>query len=821
MNPISDLRAAARSIGHAKGLLAFATATLGAGIGVNTALFTLLDAVLLRPVPGVVHSGDLVRILRSLDGTVQGNQSYPDYLDCRNARSFAGLAAERLVSIRMAGPPAELAPGAIVTGNYFQVMGARPLLGRLLDASDDEGIDTHPVVVLSEAFWRQRFGADENIVGRNLSLNGYRFTVAGVARAPFAGVEFGQPTALWMPISMVRQAMTRNRNYDFLGNRRAGWLTFYGRLWPETRLEAAQSELTGTARRLESIYPATNRGRSFVVAANAGMSPERRESMRALLTLLTAGAGLVLLIACGNVGNLMLARAAGRVREMAIRMSLGAGRGDLLRQLAFESAIYGLAGGAAGVLMAWWTLPFLEHIALPQGTNLAASVIDARVLLFDIASVTTAVFLFGSAPAWFILRQQGLSGLYRATADESRAGTRPMGVWVVSQVALSFALVASAAMVLGSMRKIVAIDPGYRPRGIVVAAMDLSLTGYSPERGTQFFADLSEAVSSLPGVRSATVAKSSPAVDWSDRVAVFADGSVPAGTAGYSRAPGAMTVDRNIVAPGYFRTLGIPLLTGRDFAWSDRRSQIPVAIVSRSLAERLWPGEDPRGKRIVIPIDGEPLPSPTEIIGVAADARYRSVLNGPAPLLYTPIAQQYDSIGRLMASVEGNPAPLKAAIRQAIQRADPELPVLSLSTIQEQIESSLWQRRAAAALLSLCGLLAAGLACAGIYAVLAYATARGRRDVAIRMALGARPSAVLAGVLARTVKLTALGIAAGLPLAIWAKPGLKTLLYDAGPVAPAALSSAGAVFLAVALAAGFVPARRAATIDPVASLRQQ
>ncbi|MBI3695869.1 MAG: ABC transporter permease, partial [Acidobacteria bacterium] len=718
--------------------------------------------------------------------------------------------------------PAQLVPAAIVTGNYFRVLGVKAALGRLLDPEDDRTPGAHPVVVLSHGFWERQFGKDPSIVGRTLTLNGHPFTVIGVATAPFEGLAFGESTAIWMPMMMVRQVLTRDPSYRWLSERRAGWLTWYGRLKPGIRLETAQAELDTIARRLEALYPQTNRGRGIQINANPSMTLQQRAQIRNLLGLLSAALGVVLLVACGNVANLLLVRATSRLREFAIRLALGADRRILLRQQFAESLLLSLAGGALGLTLAPWMLPLLRNVWSAQQLELAGSaVLDLRVLAFTLAASLLTALLFGLAPAWRAGQVDVSAALKGGSTQTGRRRGRFEQFWVIAQVTLSVALVTGGSLVLRSMQRIVAIDPGYQPERVVMAMVDLSILGYSEESGRQFFLALLERVSALPGVRSASLGKSSPALDWSDRVTVFRQGEAPAAATRYEQEPGAFLVDRNTIAPGYFRTLGIPLLAGRDFTPADRAGAPAVSILSQALAERLWPGQDPLGRRLVAPVEGRPLPTPLEVIGVAADSRYRSVLQEPPLLLYIPLLQNYDSIGRVMVAVDGDPRSFSGALRQAIQQADPELPVWTVNTMEEQMERSLWRERAVASLLSFFGVLAIALACAGIHGVLAHAVARETRSIGIRMALGADRGHVLRRVVGQALALTAAGIAAGLPLALWAKPLLAAFLYGIGAVEPVVVAGVPLLFLLVAIAASLLPAWRAARIDPAVALREE
>ncbi len=792
---------------------------LGFGIGANTALFSLFRATLLRPIPGVKESDTIVRLRRTQNGRAQGNQSYPDYLDFRDqSKTVTDLVAERLVPLRMGGRPAQVLNGAIVTANYFRALGVRAASGRLFGADDDQGPAAR--VVLSEAFWRRHFGGEPQAVGSTVMLNGYPFTIIGVAAAPFAGVEAGERTEVWMPVTMVSQAMPRNAGYPFLSDRRAGWLTWYGRLRPGiTRAQAAR-EWDGIAAQLERLYPQSNSGRRFEINPHASMSPERRAEVSRLLGLLLGAVCLVLLVACGNAANLLLTRAAARAREMAIRMALGASRGALLRQLVAESLLLVLTGAAVGLLLAPWLIDILAKIWRQPVENLF--VLDWGLLGFALLISLLCVLVCGLAPAWSASSTNVAAVLKDASQGAGRKRVRIQRVFVVAQVALSVALLGVSSLVLGSMRRILAIQPGYQARGVVIATMDLSLLGYSRDSGTKFFLDLVRHVSEIPGVRSATLGKSSPAVDWSDRVNVFRLHEAPVQGIREEQAPNAIRTDRNVVAPAYFATLQIPLVAGREFTMADRQGAAPVAIVSRALANRLWTGQNAIGRQILMPVEGQVQATvPLEVIGVAEDSRYRSVLEEPPLLLYVPLLQNYDSIARLMIAVDGPAADFKEPVRRAIQQFNPDLPLRAVSTMEEQIEQSLWQRRAAASVLSLFGALALGLACTGIHGVVAYTTARKTREIAIRMALGSGRAKILRQTAGDAARLALIGIAIGIPLAAWAKPAVADLLYRAEGMTATAFILVTLLFVGIALLASALPARRAASIDPGSVLRHE
>jgi predicted permease len=804
-----------RSLRQTPGLSITIVLLLGFGIGANTALFSLCRALLLRPIPGVRDSGELVRVRRTQYGHSQGNQSYPDYIAFRDrSKTIVGLAAERLVSLRLAGPAAQIVQGAAVTGNYFQVLGATAAAGRLLGTDDDRIPGGHPVVVVSEAFWRRQFAGNPQAVGAAINLNGYPFTIVGVVAAPFEGVDSGERTAIWMPVMMVKQAMPRSSGYPFLQDRGAGWLTWYGRLRAGVTPAGVEREWNAIAARLEAQYPTTNHGRRWEVDDHASMDRERRGSMSRLVGLLFAAVCLVLLIACGNVANLLLARGAGRAREMAIRLALGAGRAVLIRQLLAESLLLALAGGTLGLTLAPWMTSVLSKV----WNQSLAFVVDGQVLGFALAASLLCVLVCGLAPAWAASSTNVATVLKDGTPGSGRG--RLQRTFVVAQLALSVALVAAGALVLGSMRRIVSIQPGFE-KNVVMISMDLSLLGYSADRATQFFTDLARHAAAMPGVHSVSLGKSSPAVDLSDRVNVYRTGEIPAEGFAEEQAANAIRADRNTVAPSYFATLGIPLIAGRDFTAADRAGSALVAIVSQALAKRLWRGGNAIGRQLLMAADARTAPMPLEVIGVAADAHYRSVLDEPPPVLYIPLLQNYDSVSRLMVAVNGAAADFKEPLRRAVQQFHPDLPVRPTSTVQEQIDQSLWQRRAAADVLALFGLLALVLTCTGIHGVVAHSTARRAREIGIRMALGAKRGDVLREIAGRAVRMALAGIAIGIGLAAWAKPAVANYLYGAEDVNAITFGAVAVLFVAIALLAAALPARRAASIDPALALRME
>ena len=808
MEMIRNLSLAIRTLRKSPGLSLTVVLLLAFGIGANSAMYSVLHAVLLRPIPGVERPEELVRVRRTQNGRVQSNQSYPDYLDFRDrTTTLAGLAAERTGQMLLAGPSAQMVPASIVSGNYFQVLGVRAAAGRLLNPEDDRVPGGHSVAVLSEVYWRRQYAGDPQAIGKTIVLNRHPFTIVGIAAAPFEGVLYGEASAVWIPMTMVRQFVTRVLDDRLLTMRSAGWLTFYARV-RGGNVGAAQAEMNTIAAQLEARYPESNQGRRFELNPNPGMTVDSRANLRNLLGLLQAAVCLVLLIACGNVATLMLARAAARSREMAIRLAVGAGRGALVSQVMTENALLGAAGAGLGLMLAPWMRSLLRAVWGGPEIELAyTSGVDPRVLGFTLGVSMLSVMLFGLAPALSAARTD--PGSVLKTAGPRAGGGRLQRIWVIAQVTISVALVAGGALVLRSMQRIVAVDPGYQPDRVWISSMDLSILGYSAERGTEFFAGLLARAEALPGVRAASLAKSSPAVDWSDRLPLARPGE-----------GASVTADRNVIGPGYFRTLGITLLAGREFGASDSRGSAPVAIVSRSLAARLWPGQDPIGKQVVQAPEHSERPAPLQVVGVAADSHYRSVLEDAPPILYIALYQNYDSISRLMVSTAG-PASLRTVLPGLIQQMDPELPVRPAVTMREQLAQSVWRQRAAAGLLGFFGLMALALACAGIHGVVAYSTARRTREIGIRMALGAGRTKVLRQVMGEGLSYALAGVVLGLPLAFLARPALRAFLFQAQAVEPVAVVGVPMVFVVVAMAATVLPARRAAAVDPAVALREE
>ncbi|MEK6284811.1 MAG: ABC transporter permease [Acidobacteriota bacterium] len=816
-----DLRYAARLLTKSPGVTATAIIALALGIGANTAMFSLVNGVLLRPLPGVQGPDQLVTLERTQNGKVQYSFGYPDYVDYRDHNSsFAGLAAHCGTPLSFNNGVAERLRGDLVSGNYFSVLGVTPALGRLISPDDDDQPGAHPVAVLSYGLWRRAFGGDPDVEGRSVKLNDTEFTIVGVAGKNFSGTETGGSYDVWIPIKMQVQAMPRTMGRHWFNDRSAGWLGLFGRLKPGVAVEQAQAELSAIARGLEQSYPDTDAGRSVSVLAGVGLDSDDRVSLRNFLALLLAAVLLLLLIACSNVANLLLLRATSRKREIAVKLALGATRGRLVRQLLTEGLMLSLIAGALGLLLAPWSVELILAFQQPayglRGVDITP---DGRVLAFTAAlSILTAV-VFALAPAWQASKVDLVTSLKDGAPSSGHRKSRLRGYLVVAQVALSLVLLIGAGLAARTMRKAVTMDRGFDSENMALMSMDLTIRGYTESQGRTFYEELIKRVDALPGVISSSLAKTVPPNDWSDRLSVFHVGEQPPLELLRARDDLGVRVDANRIAPRYFQTLGIPLLQGREFTYQDRVGATPVAIINEQLARKLWPEESAIGKRLSVPFWNDASRLPVEIIGVARDTKHRSLLADMPMLLYLPELQCYDGRATLVARTSGDPNALIPAIRGEVDALDRDLTLYAVKTMTQQIESTLWQQRTAAGLIGIFGLLALGLAAIGIYGVIAHSVAQRTREIGIRMALGADAGIVVRMILRQGLLLALTGVAVGLAAAFALTRLMSSLLYGVSATDPVTFAVSSAALIGVALVACLVPARRATKIDPMIALR--
>jgi macrolide transport system ATP-binding/permease protein len=838
---LKDVRYAARVLWKSPGFTLVAVVTLALGIGANTAIFSFVDAVLLRPLP-VREPERLVYVFGGSRTNPYNVSSYPDYLDYRDRNHvFSDLIAYSSITLSLNdNERADAASGLIVTGNYFDALGVRAQVGRTFLPEEDTTPGGHPVAVISHALWQGRFAADPHIAGRQLLLNGQPFIIVGVAPAGFNGAETGQTNDIYVPMAMQavvrppRAGYSGEMNPDLLSKRGPRWLDMVGRLKDGVTVAQAQAELSTLAAQLAASYPDTNQEQTATVSPVSKGDPTERGTLLSVAGLLLGVVGLVLLIACANVANLLLARAASRRKEISIRLALGASRGRLIRQLLAESVLLALAGGACGLLLAFWLVGVMRAYSPPANFFPVAFdfSLDRSVLGFTLLLSVLTGLVFGIAPAL----QASKPDLVAALKDEAAlvGGATGRGarrftlgnLLVVAQVALSLVLLVSAGLFLRSLQRAQSINPGFDAEHVLTMPLNVNLLRYTKAQGQEFYRQVLERVAALPGVQSATLTRTPPLSGASRQSTVTVAGQESSDRASTSESTGGGGDDladnvtlTSPVALNYFRTLGIPLLRGRDFNAQDSEGAPGVAIVNETFARRYFPNQDPVGRRVSLGGAKGPW---LEVVGLARDSKYVTLGEAPAPFLYQPLAQHHETGMVLLVRTTGvAPSSLVPSVRREVQAVERNLPLTNARTMTELLGASLFPARAGAALLGAFGLLALVLASVGLYGVMSYSVSRRTREIGIRMALGARSGDVLRLVLGESMTLVAVGMLLGLVAAFAATRLLSGFLYGVSPTDPAAFVGILLLLALVALAASLIPARRAAHVDPLVAFRHE
>jgi putative ABC transport system permease protein len=805
---LRDIRYALRSLLKTPGFTLAVVLTLSLGIGANTGIFSMINALLLRDLPQVTRPNELLLIGRTTNNQGFDTFSYPDYVDLRNqSRAVQGVAAFSPVPVHVTGTGAtERARGALVSENYFAVLGTSPAHGRFFAPEEDQAGHPVQVVVLSAGLWQRAFGGRSDVIGKSIRLDNHPFEVIGIAPAGFQGINRGDQLDLFLPLAIQPIAMPDFGS--FITSRESVWLRLFGRLGPGASVAQAKTELSGFGVQLAASSP-DRKGWGVTGAPTVGFDPFTQANIVSFLRLLQGAVILVLAIACANVANLLLVRSASRRKELAIRASLGAGRGRILKQLLTESAVLATLGGIGGLLLAYWgsdllkTLPALQ---LAGGVDLSP---DGRVLVFTLAIALAAGVLFGVLPALYTARPD-LAGELRQSAEIGRPrGTRLRGALVVTQVAVSLVLLVAAGLFVRTLRNAYAVDPGFAT-DVLVAQVDLGLQGYDEPRGRRFYEQLLRDLEALPGVRSASLALNRPFGGGFD-TRIDAQGAlIDAEHLGYR-------TDRNSVSPSYFETMGITILRGRGFTARDVATSTPVAVINEAVAERLWPGQEAVGKRFVRTWGGPAL----EVIGIARDAKYRNLFEQRRLTFYQPLAQDYQAALVVHLRPSGDPMALAGPLQHTVHALDPEIPVYRIQPLAERLAGSLGQQRTAATLIGGFGALALLLAAIGLYGAIAYSAAQRTREFGIRLALGAQAPDLLRQVLREGVMLGALGLAIGLVGAVAITRVLRSQLFGVTPTDPLSFTVVSLLLLVVAVVASLVPARRATRVDPMVALRSE
>jgi len=816
-----DLRYGARMLLKTPGSTAVAALSLALGIGANTAIFSLVDKALIKKLP--VEEPDRLVVVNVNSGRGLSTVfTYPDFADYRAGNQvFEGLVCytQRALTLNEGGQ-AERIQGTIVSGNYFTALRVPLALGRGFLPEEDKTRGSHPVVALSYGLWRRRFGADPGLVGKAVNLNGYNFTVVGIAPPEFTGTVPGIAPDVYVPVMMQGQVSPSWKMDPLFGprSRNLSWLEVLGRLKPGVSREQAAAAMTTLGSQIARANPNPDGSPRFepklVLEDGSRGHTYLLRDLRFPLQMLMATVGLILLIACANVANLLLARAAGRASEIAVRLAVGAGRGRLIRQLLTESLLLSTLGGVAGLALAASISGLVVSYTPPNtfSTLTLDNRLDLRALGFTLAISLLTGILFGLAPALSASRPDLVSALKdEATLLGKRVRRLSLrNLLVVGQVALSLIVLAGAGLLIRSLQKLQAIDAGFDPAKVIVMSADVSLSGYNNERGLQFYSALLERVKILRGVE---------AVSLGAIVPLGGGVSSTLKAEGYAPKPGEdMSSDFNIIGPDYFRTIQIPLLHGREFGQSDTTTAPQVVIINETAARRFWPDQSPISRRLTL--GRAPDEEVREIVGVVKDSKSRRLTEETRPAAYVPFAQDYRANMALHVRTSSEPGAMLAAVRREVQALDANLPLYNIKTLEEQKSSSLYTSRMAATLLTVFGLLALGLAAVGLYGVMAYAVNRRTREIGIRLALGAQGSDVLRQVLVEGMTLVVIGLALGLGGAVAATRLVEGFLYDVTATDPISFAGAALLLAGVALLANYLPARRASRTDPMVALRR-
>jgi predicted permease len=817
-----DLRGGLRILKKSPGFTLVAVLSLALGIGANTAIFTIINAVFLHPLP-VEEPARLAEVFTRDTLTVDTNANFqltptslPNYEDYRDQNTvFSGLAVVTFpIPLNWGGQaePQQL-NASLVSGNFFDVLGVKPYRGRTFIPDGDKKIGGNPEVVLSYSLWTRRFGSDDKFVGQTISLNGTPYTVVGITPPSFKGiVSLGRPDVLWIPITMRDYVLTGQLK-DLENNRRFRWTSIVGRLKPQVGIAEAQAAMKTIAAGLEKEYPRDNKGRTVELYAlnESALGINQRKQFSLAGGVLMGVVGLVLLIACVNLANLLLAQAAKREKELSIRAAMGAGRWRLVRQLLTESTVLSLLGGLAGLLVAYWGRNVLWSFRPPFLIDGSIDLsFDARVLGFTVLISMMTGVLFGIIPAIKasgtdvneVLKTGGRGGALGWTHNRLR------GLLVISEIALALVALVGSGLFLRSMQNAQQFNPGFESQNMFQMLFDLGALRYDENHGQQFFRDVVERAKTVPGVVNASVSANG----------IFGGGiSATVFREGEQTDPNnrGTLVNLDEVTPGHFDTMRIPLLSGRDFTGFDRENTAPVAVINQAFANLLWPGQEALGKRFAVVQE----PNLLQVVGVVGTTVVGQIGEDPQPIAYFPMRQKYSPFATLVVRTTGNPDGLLGTVRTQLQPLDKNLAFTNAQTVQQLLGQGLWPARMGAALLGLFGALALVLASIGIYGVLAYSVAQRTSEIGLRMALGAQPRQVLALVLRQGMLLALIGAGVGVAVALPVARLASGLLYGVSATDPLTYAAIIFLLMSVALVACYLPARRATRIDPLVALR--
>src|SRR3954468_6420119 len=817
---LNDIRYACRMLIKTPGFSIVAFLAIALGLGVNTSIFGIINTLVMRPLP-VGHSDRLVQIYTK-DPHLEGRAptSFLNYVDyARENTVFTGIAAYTLAPMGMTrGTETLNVLGQLVSGNFFDLLEVQPVIGRGFFAKEDTSPNGHPVAILNYSFWR-KIGSDPAVIGSTITLNGRAFTVIGVAPRTFTGIDVGIAPDVWVPMAM--HGWVRPGGDDWFDNRRALLLNMIGRLKPGVSVTEAEAQLVTVARHLEEAYPDVNKERSVLLvnaekAKSQGLGgPNNENATQNISLLLLVASGAILLIACANVANLLLARATTREREMAVRLALGAGRGRIIRQLLTESIILALIGGLGGIVLAYWfgdiLLSLLPATPFPIVLNPQP---DGRVLAIALLLAVLSGVIFGIAPALHSGRSDLTQTLReRSTASGGGAGSRwsLRNLLVIGQIGVSLFLLIGAGVFMKAFHNAQAIDPGFRTDKLAVLAIEPALAGYDKTRAAQIARQILERVRQNPQVQSADLGNWLPLGFGGESRTVIPDGND--GTAEANR----IMANINVTTPGYFETMRVGLIRGRKFDEHDgTKTAAPVAIVNEAMAKRFWPGEEALGHHFRF-FKGDTY----EVIGVARDIKAVTLGESPTPMVYLPLDEMPDGGIYIFAHTQSSPGAVLAEMHRIVRGTDVHIPITYEKTVAEHMAFALWPSWMGAVILGALGLLALLLASVGVYGVMAYSVSQRRRELGIRMALGAQSSEVLNLVLRQGMLLAGIGLGLGLFAAFGSTRLASTFLYGVNPHDPLIFGTVTSVLAIAAFAACYFPARKTLKIDPVIALRSE
>jgi predicted permease len=806
-----DIRYALRMLSKNPGFTMAAVLTLALGIGLNTAVFGAVYSMLLRPLPGADAPDRIVQLYRSwASDFLWGANSVPHYYSVKEENDvFESVAVWSFIPVNLSGEGAsERIAGELVSADYFSVFGVRPELGRAFLSEEDEGPGQHPVAVLSHAFWQARFGGDPGVLGQVLTLNGQPFEVVGVAPADFHGAMPAVRAAVYVPLTMQRELMPGRDRFERRGS---NFLSMVARLRDGVTVEQASQAMDALARGLEEQYPGDYEGNWITVVSQqeAGIHPTFTGTQRSMSALMMGVVGLLLLIACVNVANLFLARGRDRQREMAVRLSIGARRRRIIRQLLTEAVLFAAVAGGAGLVLAFLAVRVLNGVQVPSDFPIDFDIaVSTPVLVFTLGISLVTGLVFGLAPALTASRPELVTSLKGDVGGRGRSRSRATRALVGVQVALSLVLLVSAGLFLRNLQAATELEKGFDADHLMLASVDPGLQGYDWPRIRAFYHQLVDRVRRYPDVRAAGLAEMVPLGLGSQQTGI----DVP----GYEPGPDeVMSIDYNLIADGYFDAMGIRLLRGRAITDQDGADAPGVMVINERFAERYWPGDEAVGKRVLV---GS---TEREVVGVVEDGKYRSLGEDPLPYMYLPWEQSLNSEMTLHVRTAGPPEAMAARIREEVRSLDPQLPIYDVRTMENHLGISMLPARLGGFVLGIFGVLGLVLAAVGIYGVMAYSVAQRTREIGIRVAVGAARRQVIGMVVRQGMGVVVLGTAVGLVGAFGAARLVQGLLYTESALDPLTFVAVPAVLLAAAGLATYLPARRAAGVDPVRALKAE